>query len=210
MSEKKPTTEPTDTTPEELPKAGDSVSPSDTEASNESPAIEDAEPEASPATELEKAKAERDEVHNRYLRAVADLDNYRRRVMREKDELRKFAVSGLVESLFPVFENLGLAIASAQQAKKPEDIATGVAMVLEQFRSALASVGWAEIKPEIGGDFDPHQHESLSHAPSETVPEEKIVSIIRNGFSLNERVIRPASVILSSGPAADSSAAPEQ
>lgn len=152
-------------------------------------------------SELEKLTKERDDNYNRYLRAVADLENYRRRAMREKDELRQFAVMNLVETLLPVYEHLGLAIASAQQAQKPEDIAKGVAMVLEQFRSALATVGLEEINPEVGSDFDPHKQESLSHAPSDTVPEEKIVHIIRTGFSLNGRIIRPASVVLSSGPA---------
>jgi molecular chaperone GrpE len=58
-----------------------------------------------------------------------------------------------------------------------------------------------EINPEIGSEFDPHKEESLSHAPSDSIPEEKIVHIIRTGFSLNGRIIRPASVVLSSGPA---------
>jgi len=204
MSEKKPAQEPTDNAAEAPDESDASVTDSAAEGSDPGVAAASGESEAPQVSEIEKLKVERDELHNRYLRAVADLDNYRRRVMREKDELRQFAVSGLVESLLPVFENLGLAIASAQQAKKPEDIATGVAMVLEQFRGALASVGLTEIKPEPGGDFDPHKHESLSHAASDTVPEEKIVNVIRSGFALNERLIRPASVVLSSGPPADS------
>jgi molecular chaperone GrpE len=121
--------------------------------------------------------------------------------MREKDELRQFAIKNLVESMLPVYEHLGLAITSAQQAQKPEDIAQGVTMVLEQFRSALATAGLEEINPDVGAEFDPHQHESLSHAPSDTVPEEKIVQIVRTGFSLNGRILRPASVLLSNGPA---------
>lgn len=152
-------------------------------------------------TELEKVKKERDDNYSRYLRAVADLENYRRRAMREKDELRQFAIKNLVESLLPVFEHLGLAITSAQQAQKPEDIAKGVTMVLEQFRGVLATAGLEEINPEVGAEFDPHKHESLSHSPSDTVPEEKIVQIVRTGFSLNGRILRPASVLLSSGPA---------
>jgi len=204
MSKKKSTQEPTDNIAVDTDETVTPASDSTADASGDSVATENAEAEASPISEIEKVKAERDELHNRYLRAVADLDNYRRRVMREKDELRQFAVSGLVESLLPVLEHLGLAIASAQLAKKPEDIATGVAMVQEQFRSALTAVGLTEIKPEEGGEFDPHQHESLSHTPSDTVPEDRIASVIRVGFSLNQRIIRPASVVLSSGPAADS------
>jgi molecular chaperone GrpE len=151
--------------------------------------------------ELEKLRKERDENYNRYLRAVADLDTYRRRVSREKDELRQFANRELLESLLPVYEHLALAIASSQQATDPESIAKGVALVLEQFRTALAAKGLVEISPAPGTDFDPHQHESIGHAPHPTVPEEKIVQLVRAGFSLNGRLLRPASVLLSTGPA---------
>jgi molecular chaperone GrpE len=151
--------------------------------------------------ELEKLRKERDENYNRYLRAVADLDTYRRRMAREKDELRQFANRDLLESLLPVYEHLALAIASSQQAKDAESIAKGVALVLEQFRAALAAKGLVEINPAPGADFDPHQHESIGHAPHPTIPEEKIVQLVRAGFSLSGRVLRPASVLLSSGPA---------
>jgi molecular chaperone GrpE len=153
------------------------------------------------SAEVEKLKAERDENYNRYLRAVADLDTYRRRVLREKDELRQFGTKDLIESLLPVYEHLGLAIASSQQANDAESIAKGVSLVLEQFKSALAAKGLVEINPEVGAEFDPHQEESIGHAPHPTVPPEKIVQVVRIGFALNGRVLRPASVLLSGGPA---------
>lgn len=154
------------------------------------------------SAELEKVTAERDENYNRFLRAVADLDTYRRRVAREKDELRQFGTRDLIESILPVYEHLGLAIASSQQATDAESIARGVALVLEQFKAVLAAKGLVEINPEVGADFDPHQEESIGHAPHDTVPEEKVVQVVRTGFSLNGRILRPASVLLSSGPAA--------
>jgi molecular chaperone GrpE len=152
--------------------------------------------------ELAKARAERDDFYNRYLRAVADLDNYRRRVQREKDELRQFAIMDLVENMIPVYEHLSLAVASARTAADVEAVVTGVSMVLDQFRAALSGVGFIEVDPAVGSEFDPHQHESLAHAPSESVPPERIVQVVRKGFSLKGRLIRPASVILSGGPAA--------
>jgi len=159
-------------------------------------------PAEAASAELEKVTAERDENYNRFLRAVADLDTYRRRVAREKDELRQFGTRDLIESLLPVYEHLGLAIASSQQATDAESIAKGVTLVLEQFKTVLAAKGLVEINPEVGADFDPHQEESIGHAPHDTVPAEKIVQVVRIGFSLNGRVLRPASVLLSSGPAA--------
>ncbi len=152
------------------------------------------------AAELEKLRAERDENYNRYLRAVADLDTYRRRVAREKDELRQFGTLDLIENLLPVYEHLALAIASSQQNADAESIAKGVALVLEQFKSVLGAKGLVEINPEVGADFDPHQEESIGHAPHPTVPPETIVQVVRTGFSLNGRILRPASVLLSSGP----------
>lgn len=176
------------------PPAGGGADDGAAAASTSAPAID----------EVDTLRKERDENYDRYLRAVADLENYRRRVVREKDELRQFALRGLVESLLPVLENLRLAITSAQQTPDPHAIAAGVALVVDQFRSALAAVGATEISPAVGADFDPHQHESLAHAPSDAVPEEKIVQLVRPGFALNGRLIRPASVVLSSGPAAKS------
>ncbi|RME66931.1 MAG: nucleotide exchange factor GrpE [Verrucomicrobia bacterium] len=187
--------------------AGAEAAPASSPVSEENPAggagaSSDA-PTDAVADELQKLRQERDEIYQRYLRAVADLDNYRRRVMREKDELRQFAVTDLVESLIPVIENLGFANQSAQQATDPKAIATGVSMVLDQFKSALAAVGLEEIRPEVGSEFDPHKHESLSHAPSDTVPPEKIAQVVRVGYALNGRILRPANVVLSSGPAGE-------
>lgn len=156
--------------------------------------------DASGSAQIETLRKERDDNYNHYLRALADLENYRRRVVREKDEIRQYSTRDLVESIIPVFEGLGLAVKSAAGATDPQVIAQGVTMVLEQFRGVLASKGLVEVNPEPGAEFDPHQHESIAHGPSETVPEEKVLQVVRTGFSLNGRLIRPASVVLSSGP----------
>jgi len=153
------------------------------------------------SAQIETLRKERDDNYNHFVRAMADLENYRRRVVREKDELRQFGNRDLIEAIIPVFEGLGLAIKSASTATDPQVIAQGVTLVLDQFRSVLASKGLTEINPAPGTDFDPHQHESIAHGPSETIPEEKILQVVRTGFSLNGRLIRPASVVLSGGPA---------
>lgn len=200
MSESEKTTE----TPAEEGMAADVAAemPDDAKAPAEAPAVE------SPAAELEKLRAERDENFNRYLRAVADLDNYRRRVAREKEELRQFANQELIESLLPVYEHLTLAIASARQANDPATIAKGVELVFDQFKTLLAAKGLAEINPEPGSEFDPNQHESVGHAPDSSFPEERVAQVVRTGFALNGRVLRPASVLLSSGPAPEAAGAP--
>ncbi|MBE2212311.1 MAG: nucleotide exchange factor GrpE [Opitutaceae bacterium] len=151
--------------------------------------------------QIDQLRKERDDNYNHFVRAMADLENYRRRVVREKEELRQFGQRDLVEAIIPVFEGLALAIKSATTAPDPQVIAQGVTLVLEQFRGVLASKGLTEINPAPGADFDPNQHESIAHGPSDTIPEEKILQVVRTGFSLNGRIIRPASVVLSGGPA---------
>ncbi|RKX36269.1 MAG: nucleotide exchange factor GrpE [Verrucomicrobia bacterium] len=162
-----------------------------TEESASEPALE---------KQLEDARAKAAENHDRYLRSVADLENFRRRSVREREELRQFATASLMEDLLPILDNLGLGIASARQQTDSNAIADGVAMVLEQFKGVLNRAGLVEIHPESGGEFDPHKHESMAHQPSDDVPPEFILNVIRTGYSLNGRLLRAASVVLSSGP----------
>lgn len=148
---------------------------------------------------LAAAKKEAAENYNRYLRAVADLENFRRRTVREKDELRQFAASAVLEDLLPVIDNLGFALNAAQQpAAEVKNLASGVEMVLGKLKSSLANHGLKEINP-VGQPFDANLHESISALPSKDVAEGNVVTVVRTGFSLNGRLLRPASVVVSSG-----------
>jgi molecular chaperone GrpE len=130
---------------------------------------------------------------------MADLENFRRRTVREKEELRLFASSRLLEDLLPALDNLGLALAAARQPKADlKGLASGVELVQQQFKASLAAHGLKEINP-IGQPFDPHQHEAISHQPSADVKPEHVMTVVRTGYSLNGRLIRPASVVVSSG-----------
>jgi molecular chaperone GrpE len=150
--------------------------------------------------QLKGARAAAAENHDRYLRSVADLENFRRRSVREREELRQYAIASLMEDLLPILDNLGLGIASARQKTDSNAIADGVSMVLDQFKGVLNRAGLVEVHPKPGDEFDPHQHESMAHQPSDEVPPEAILNVIRTGYSLNGRVLRAASVVLSSGP----------
>jgi len=149
---------------------------------------------------LAAAKKEAAANYDRYMRAVADLENFRKRTIREKDELRQFAAANVVEDIIPILDNLGLGLAAARQQTDVKAIVDGVGLVLEQFRGALAKHGLKEINPQ-GQPFDPNQHDCISHQPSPTVPEEKVSQVVRLGYTLNGRLVRPASVVVSSGPA---------
>jgi molecular chaperone GrpE len=157
-------------------------------------------PQGDVAAELTAARKEAAANHDRYLRSVADLENFRRRTVREKDELRQFAASRVLEDLLPVLDNLGLGLAAAKQPGADlAKLTGGIDMVLAQLKSALASHGLKEINP-AGQPFDANQHESISAQPSSEIPEGNVVTVVRPGFSLNGRLLRPASVVVSSGP----------
>jgi molecular chaperone GrpE len=155
---------------------------------------------ASPAPDaLAAAKKEATENYDRYLRSVADLENFRRRTVREKDELRQFAASRVLEDLLPVMDNLALGLAATKQPGADlKVLAGGVDMVLAQLKTALASHGLKEINP-LGQVFDANLHEAISSQPSAEVGEGKVVTVVRTGYSLNGRLLRPASVVVSSG-----------
>ncbi len=155
---------------------------------------------AAPAPDaLAAAKKEATENYDRYLRSVADLENFRRRTVREKDELRQFAASRALEDLLPVMDNLALGLAAAKQPGADlKVLAGGVDMVLAQLKTALANHGLKEINP-LGQPFDANLHEAISEQPSTEVAEGKVITVVRTGYSLNGRLLRPASVVVSSG-----------
>jgi molecular chaperone GrpE len=158
---------------------------------------------ADSAAQLAAAKAEAAANYDKFMRAAADLENFRRRTVREKDDLRTAATGRVLEDIFPVLDTLGLALQAARQPKADlKSLAGGVDMVLAQLKTALANHGLKEISP-AGQPFDPHQHEAISHQPSAEVKEEHVLTVVRTGYSLNGRLLRPASVIISSGPAQD-------
>jgi len=163
-------------------------------------APESAQAKADPAAELAAAKAEAAANYEKFLRTAADLENFRRRMVREKDDLRTTATGRVLEDIFPVLDTLGLAINAAKQPNADvKSLVGGVEMVLTQLKTALANHGLKEINP-AGQPFDPHQHEAISKQASKDVKEEHVLTVVRTGYSLNGRLLRPASVVVSSGP----------
>lgn len=160
-------------------------------------ANENAEPELS---ELEKAKAEAADMKTRYLRAVADMENYRKRMAREKQDIIRGAAANVVESLLPVLDNMKLGLQAAENHPEAKDVTYGFKMVDDQLKKSLSEQGLEELLPD-GETFDPNLHECVSHQPSEEVKEDQVIQTIRAGYRLNDRLIRAATVIVSSGPA---------
>ncbi|MGC9450597.1 MAG: nucleotide exchange factor GrpE [Oceanipulchritudo sp.] len=147
---------------------------------------------------LDEAIAESNANKERYLRTVADLENYRKRAVREKEEARRQANCGLLEDLLPVLDNFKLGLKSAAQHEGGEAFAEGFRMILNQMESALKNNGLEEINP-LREPFDPNFHESVAHIPHEEIREGHVIEVQRTGYRLFERLLRPATVIVSSG-----------
>jgi molecular chaperone GrpE len=118
---------------------------------------------------------------------------------REKQDTIRDAARGIIEDLLPALDNLKLGLEAArQQESGDEDLVKGLEMVVTQINNALGQHGLVELQP-TGADFDPNQHEAVAHEPNEDVPEGKIVEVRRTGYLLNDRLIRPAHVVVSKG-----------
>ncbi len=134
------------------------------------------------------------------LRAQADLDNYRKRAMREKEESIRYANAMLLEKLLPIFDNFELGLEAARTAPDAASITQGMAMVQKQLHDFLQAHG-VEPVPAEGAIFDPAHHEGVAQEHSDQVPEGHVVRQIRKGYKLKDRLLRASSVTVSKGAA---------
>jgi molecular chaperone GrpE len=132
------------------------------------------------------------------LRSQADFDNYRKRSAREKEEALKFANAQLLERLIPIIDNFELGLAAAGSAEN-SPILAGMSMVAKQLTDFLAEFGVTSIDA-TGQPFDPNLHEAIAHEHDPKLPEGRVIRQVRKGFKLKDRLLRPANVIVSSGP----------
>jgi molecular chaperone GrpE len=181
------TVEPLSPLPQEAPAAGDGQEPSD-------PAPD---PVADPIAALE---AEVDRWKDTALRARADLDNYRKRISQEVADSRRFANTALLEELLPILDNFQLGLQAAQNDAAAKNLLVGLNMVAGQLAAFLRDHGVEEVEA-VGKPFDPNLHDAVGQEPSDEVPEGTVISQIRRGFKLRERLLRPATVVVSTGPA---------
>ncbi len=149
-------------------------------------------PEPDPGAEIERWK-------DVAARAQADLENYRKRMAREKLEAIQYANRGLLEQLLPVIDNFEMGLKAAESVEGGELILQGMSMVRKQLSDFLAEQGVEEV-PSEGEAFDPNLHEALKQEPHATVPEGRVLFTLRRGYRLRDRLLRAANVIVSSGP----------
>ena len=146
-------------------------------------------------SELDAARREAEEHRDRHLRAVAELDNFRKRSAREVEAARRFGAERLAQAILPVRDSLEAGIAAAEKAGTPA-LVDGQRATLRLLDEAFAAAGIREIAPD-GEPFDPSKHEALSLVPAAHAPPNTIVEVVQKGYELNERLLRAAKVIVS-------------
>jgi molecular chaperone GrpE len=160
----------------------------------------DLDPEATlTLSEAERRQLELLDANNRALRAQADLDNYRKRVQREQQQESKYALMPLLRDLLPLLDNIQRAIEAAEKNKDTESILEGFKLVAQQLQSILVQHHCQPIAA-LGKTFDPNLHEAVSQAASDEHEAGKVVLEVAVGYQLQDRVVRPSQVIVSSGP----------
>ena len=170
------------------------------------PAEETASPAAEELTqeqiaELKEQAAKAQENYERLMRTTAELENYKKRAARERQEAIKYANESLLERLIPVLDNFEMALTATNAPNTSvQSLQEGVNMIQQQLKSALAEAGLEEVNAS-GKPFDPNLHEAISQQESADAPEGQVVQQVRKGYKLRDRLLRPASVIVAKKPA---------
>jgi molecular chaperone GrpE len=146
--------------------------------------------------ELEQKEKEIKELRNKYLRALADMDNNRKRMDRELEGFRKYAQVEFLNRVIPVLDSFERAVDSADLENDHEKYAQGVEMIYRQLKDVLRSMGLEEFS-SLGEVFDPARHEAVATVVNDEKPENTIVEEISKGYVVKERVIKPAKVLVS-------------
>ena len=151
---------------------------------------EEAAAESTAEENTDEWKLKYDEIYDKYLRTLAEYDNFKKRTAKEKDELYSFAVADTLEKLLPVLDNLERA---AEAAEEKSPLADGVKMVLKQFGETLEKMNVSAISA-VGGEFDPNIHNAVMHVEDDAVGANIVVEEFQKGYKYKERVIRHSMV----------------
>lgn len=154
--------------------------------------------------ELQTKAAKADENWEKYVRVVADFDNYKKRAARERSEAIKYANEALIEKLLPIVDNFEAALAATNSpqggaAQNIDSLKQGINMIYTQVKSFLSENGAEEIDA-VNKPFDPNLHEAVSQQATDEVPEGQVVQQMRKGYKYRDRLIRPAMVVVAKKP----------
>ncbi len=150
--------------------------------------------EATDEDELEALKAKAEENWDRYLRAAAELDNVRKRAVRDVENARKYALESFGRDLLDVRDSLEMGL-EASEAADADSLREGSAATLKLLATVMERFGVEQLDP-VGEPFDPELHEAMTMQPSADVEPDTVVTVIQKGYTLNGRLLRPARVIV--------------
>ena len=160
-------------------------------------------PEEAGDEELEKLRAERDDMRDRFMRALADAENMRKRSDRDHREAENYGGSKLARDILPVFDNLKRAVEAMtpEQREANKALFEGVELTMRELLNVFGKHGISLVAPEVGDQFDPQIHQAMFEAPVPGTKAGDIIQCMTDGFMLHDRLLRPAQVGVSSTPA---------
>ncbi|WP_165788619.1 nucleotide exchange factor GrpE [Rubritalea profundi] len=157
----------------------------------------------------DQLEAEVAELKNKLLRTAADLENYRKRSTRDKADAIRYGNQRLLEDLLPVIDNFGMGMQASEQ-DSGSMIYMGMSMVQKQLDDFLANQGVQVVDLQPGAKFDPKVHDAMAQEESETFEEGQIIRVMRKGYKMGDRLVRPANVVVVQAPAVESEEASEE
>ena len=155
--------------------------------------VEEATEKKEETSSTESVSKEKEELSNKLVRLQADFDNFRKRTIKEKEEIYKYALSDFSEKFLPVIDNMERAIQSIEDAKISDGYVDGVKMVISQLITVLNNEGLEEI-PTENVEFDPQWHHGVAVDNIEDIEDNHIIEVYQKGYKFKEKVLRPAMV----------------
>lgn len=140
---------------------------------------------------LKKVVKERDEIRDKYLRNLAEVDNFRKRIKKEKEEYFKYALGEFLLGLLPIIDNLERALNSKSTSPDEKSILSGVEMIYKQVMDLLKKCQVEEIEA-LNQPFDPNYHQALSKIEQEDIEESMVVEVYQKGYSYHNKLLRPS------------------
>ena len=150
--------------------------------------------------EIEALRAERDALQDKFMRALAEAENARKRSEKDRREAENYGGSKLARDMLPVYDNMKRALEAATDEQKEVSAALieGIELTMRELLNVFSKHGITLISPEVGDKFDPNRHEAMFEAPLPGTKQGEIIQVSAQGFMLHDRILRPAQVGVSS------------
>jgi len=152
--------------------------------------------------ELAQVKAERDDMRDRFMRAIADAENARKRSERDRREAEQYGGSKLSRDILPVYDNMKRALDAVtdEQREEAKALIEGIELTMRELLNVFKKHGIELVSPQVGDRFDPQQHQAMFEAPMPDTKAGDLIQVMTEGFMLHDRLLRPAQVGVSSAP----------